>query len=752
MNSVVLLIYFLAQHASVMPVVSADVCAGVGAHGHIERLQIDPSFTVDSPVTQDGPIDLYLSRPLHDPESRVAVLIGTTDVSSLFEQSGLRLRYNAKLWPLPLGHSVVTVYIVTKDNVWQEIATFTLMVVKQRADARPDGVAPAFRKPSYFEKLLASTNRDLELGLFPEQKPTKPEKQKKHWTMNLLPSLNLGLKSQPAQSTFPSSNTPAERATFADVTMQASLKNDAKYGIFTSQSSVDFAGSSFEQEALRFSTLGNEAPNIDLASYLIQVQTGPVKYQVGHFGFGSHRHLINNFSSRGFNITIPFLKRFDISAAAMNGTQLVGYDNFFGVNKRRHQLLSATVGAELFPKRAGALRVEVAILSAYFQPISGVNRGVVTDLQRSRGIAVRLIGSDPNSRLRFEGGFTRSLFASPNDLTLEQGVRLVPLPTLLRNAHYFEVSYDVLRNFEITETKRANLAITFREENVAPLFRSLAASTQADKIQYDFAATGSLGDINAQFSHSNFHDNLRRIPSILRTINGLTNFSVAAPAKIVLNRDKDSAWLPRLGFSFSRVHAQGDAIPINGGFEVDLSSIPDLIGTTKTFSADWQVKKITFGYNVNHSFQNNQQIGRERADQRVLVNTGRVAIAANTKLNLNLDLSAESSSNRESGRIDRTYRVGPSVSWQLTSSMGFTTSLSNTIAGDAANTSRNRNTEFDFSWTYRFQRGNQVPRRVAGQFFIRYANRYGRAFDRIFLSDNLNKLQTLTANLSFTFF
>jgi len=41
---------------------------------------------------------------------------------------------------------------------------------------------------------------------------------------------------------------------------------------------------------------------------------------------------------------------------------------------------------------------------------------------------------------------------------------------------------------------------------------------------------------------------------------------------------------------------------------------------------------------------------------------------------------------------------------------------------------------------------------VAGQFFIRYANRYSHSLERIFLNDNLSKNQTLTVNLSFTFF
>jgi hypothetical protein len=715
---------------------------------------------IDKESVQSGEaIELVLSRSLETSEGRIAVFIGTTDVTSLFRQDGLRLRYDAKLLPLPLGESQVAVYLVSKDDEWKEIARFTLRVAKEKAGnskflrARfSDFATPTrFSERGPFAPSQGDDRTTADEGESGQQ-PSAPSSQSssKKNKMKFTPSLTLAINSQPAQSTFPGPQ--PERATFTELNLQASLKSDATYGIFSTQSSVDFAGSSFEKEALRFGTLGNDAPKVDLSSYLIHFQTGKVKYDVGHFSYGTQRQLINGFSSRGIEITVPFLKRFDFSAAAMNGTQLVGYDNFFGLSKSKHQMLSGTLGVELLAKRPGGLRVEVGVLSAYFQPISGVNRGVVTDLQRSRGVSVRLIASNKSGRFHFEGGLTRSFFASPSDTSLNQGASVVVLPNLTRNAHYLETSYDILKNHSLTKTKKANLTVAFREENVAPLFRSLGASTQADKIQYEFSVNGSINEISAQFSHVNFHDNLRRIPSILRSLTGNTHIGLAAPASALLNRTKNSVWLPRLGYSFDRVHAFGAAIPVNGGFEVAPSSVPNLVGTNQTFSADWQVKKFTWGYNVNHSFQDNRQKGRERADQGVLVNTGRVGIAATSKLNLNLDLSGESAANKETGRIDRTYRLGPGVTWQLTKHVGLTANLANTIAGDAANTSHSRNTEFDASWTYRFQRGKEGPKKVSGQFFIRYANHYAHALERVFGSDTLRKNQTLTANLGITVF
>ena len=694
-------------------------------------------------VAPDESIALSLSRPLNSSEMRVAVFLNNTDVSSLFELTQRRLKYNAQIWPLPVGDSPLVVYVVTRDDQWRELARLSLRVRAAEVESKSE---MRFMKSGY--------TLPTRSAIFDEQKQdvsNAPTKTSQNHKFKFLPSLTLGLNSQPAQSTFPDSARP-QRATFVDLTMQASLKNEAAYGVFNSQSSFDFAGSSFQQEALRFGTLGEAAPKVDLSSYLFQFQTGKIKYQLGHFSYGTQRQLINSFSSRGLMITVPFLKHFDFSAAVMNGTQLVGYHNFFGLDKTKHQMLSGTLGVELFPKRPGGLRFEVGVLNAYFQPISGVNRGVITDTQRSRGLAFRLIANDTSNRFHFEGGFTRSHFISPNDPTLSQGLTLVTIPQLTRNAHFLEASYEVLRNVSLSKTKKANLRVAFKEENVAPLFRSLGAFAQADKVFYEVSADGSINEITARFGHNNFHDNLRNIPSILRSLNNSTQFALASPVSALLNRTKSSLWMPRVGYSFNRFHAFGAAIPVNGGFEQDPTTIPDLVGTVHTFSSDWLVKKFSISYSFNHSLQDNRQVGRQFADQSVSVNSGRVGYALNNRVSLNVDLSNEKSTNRETGRIDRSTRLGPGFNWQFTNHLGVAANLSNTIAGDAANTSQSRNTEFDSQLTYRFSRGNEGLKKVSAQFFLRYANHYSHFLNRPFVVDTLGKNQTLTANFSLTFF
>jgi len=75
------------------------------------------------------------------------------------------------------------------------------------------------------------------------------------------------------------------------------------------------------------------------------------------------------------------------------------------------------------------------------------------------------------------------------------------------------------------------------------------------------------------------------------------------------------------------------------GSKVDPSTVPDLVGTVHTFSSDWLIKKMVNLLQLQpFHFKDNQQIGRQNADQAVTVNGGRVGIALNSRLNLNVDL------------------------------------------------------------------------------------------------------------------
>lgn len=518
---------------------------------------------------------------------------------------------------------------------------------------------------------------------------------------------------------------------------------------------LDFVGSSFQNEALRFGELGNRAPQVDLASYLMQFEIGrfKVKHQIGHFSFGAHRHLINSFSSRGITVGLPLGSRFDFAVSAMNGSSIVGFANFFGLSKRKHQIVSGTLGFEFFPKRPGGLRLEAGLLEGWLLPVSGFNQGDVNDAERSRGKSLRLLGSDPSGRLRFDAGFSRSRFFNPSDPLLNQDAGVATFPAQTRSARYLDASYDILKDFSVSKDRKANLTFFYKHETVDPLFRSLGASAQADKTQNEFSLVGAIGEITAQMSHTRFNDNLADIPSILKSLTRVNTLVVAVPlASLLGEAQKPSPLLPRLSYDFNRTRQFGAAIPVGGGFEVDLLSIPDLVGTSQNLSADWQFQKLRLGYRLSHSFQNNRQTGRELADLTNFANGFAVGLPLSNSLDINLDINADSASNKETKTTDRTLRLAPGINWRMSSKSTLASNISITLAGDAAETVKNRNVEFDVQWSYQFGVEKDRFRKLQSQMFIRYANQYARSRNTSFGLNDLTKNQTLNLGLSFTFF
>jgi hypothetical protein len=702
-------------------------------------LQITASFTQEPPVTPDTPIELRLSRALSASEGRLAIVIANADVTSLFISNETRLVYSPTLVPLPLGESPLVVYLVSPDRTWRELARFVLQVVKKRPTPVPTP---------------ASTEGTPSDAAVPTNTPTPAPRVLGFEKTSFVPSVTIGVESQPAQFNFPIATRPAERATFTNITLQSSLHSAAARGPVASETQFDFAGSSFQQAALRFGNLGKNAPNIDLAGYLMQFRIGRIKVAVGQTSFGGARHLISSFSSRGVTITVPITKRFDFSAAAMNGTSVVGYGNFLGLSTRKHQLASAIFGVELFPERPGGLRLEVGLLSASLQPLNGVSQGSINDVERSKGRSVRLLFSDKAQRLKFDAGLTRSQYGNPADPLADQSLLTrFGTGTFTRTAHYFDVSYEVLRNFAVTGTKHANLSATVRHEQVAPLYKSLGASTQADKRQDEFLVSGSIGEITVQGGHVRFNDNLLRIPSILESLTRATSVSVALPAAALFGGTSNtSPFLPRLSYSFNRQHQFGASIPANDGSETDPGSIPNQFLTNQTFSAEWQIKKFNVGYNYNRSFTNNEQPAHEHSDHLQQTNGARIGLSPLTTLKLTFDLSRDGTNDFETAKLFRTWHAGPTATWDLSKHMTWTAGISNTIAGDHARTNGSRNTELDTEFTYRagFERGGL--KKVQTQMSVRYADRYARNHDILASISNLTRVQIVTARLNITFF
>jgi hypothetical protein len=695
----------------------------VSAKVRNEKLTITPNF-LGRQLSLTDTIELKLDREIEKEDGRLAVFFGDVDITSLFSLKERSLSYVPKSPLLPPGESTIKVFLVAPISTWNPVAELPITLASKAQVDVPGA-------PEASETIAASKRAEYEFT----------------------PNVSINMKGQKQMLTFPLDAVP-ERNPYGEVDGQASVQMKISKRGWTLNNKFDFVGVGFQKNALRFGELQNDAPKIDLSSYLVELNKGRFAVRLGHVSFGSNRHLINSFSSRGLTVTVPISQRNDLTFLAANGTSVVGHDNFLGVSRRRHSVLGATLAHEFFEKKPGALRLEITGMRGSLLPLTNFNQREVNDAEKSIGLGFRIVGNAFKERLRYEAGYTRSRFHNPSDPQIEQGNNLTPIHSTTKGARYGEVSFDFIDGMKLWDDRKLKVTGTFRHEEIEPLFRSVVASTQADRRQNQFEISALLGDLNFSYSNLGDNDNLARIASILRSITRRNNFVFGVALGSFLAPAKPKTWLPRISYVSDLVHQFGTAFP-NGGLFTSASQIPDQESRSKAFTAQWQLsEKLTFGYRYNKAFQDNKQPGRELADFESAVSGVSVGTNLLKTLNISFELTRETQRAFEQPRIDRTLRVGTQATWQTPFLKNSTLSgnISTTIAGDAEGLNKKRNAEFDVQWAYRFVFGKEKFKKLEAQFFIRYGNRYGDAFDRIAVIRSFTKTQGFNAGITFNVF
>jgi hypothetical protein len=735
----------------------------VSAASRADDLTIRAAFDGKASVMPNEKIELSLSRALQPADGSLAVLIGDTDVTAMLMMEAANVSYTPRL-PLPAGESNVTVWLISAGNQWKEVARFPLRVAAGATVNGSNGAATngaAVPDPSGD---VASNN--AQSAPANTATPT-PERRWGFDKIEPIKNISLNLKSQPASATFPVAPPGTARETFNDLAGQMALGATFTRGAFVWSNRFEMAGSTFQNEALRFGELGPKAPNVDLSSYLVQVQHGVSNFAVGHVSFGAHRHLINGFSSRGMTAKIALGRRADFTTAAVNGTSVVGWSNFFGLNRRKHQILSGALGFEFLPARPQGLRIEVGALSGSLLPLNNFSQRTLTDAERSEGGSLRLIASDPQNRFKLDAGFTRSRFTNPSDPLLEQRLNVQQTRETTRSARFADATLVLLRDVALNSLQKANLTFNVRHEQVDPLFRSVGAITQADRFQNQFELVGVLGEVNITASHTRFNDNLDDVPSILKSLTRREAVNINMPLSALFipftaggeqssgqTNGQSFQWLPRLGFTVDRVHQFGAFLPVNGGFQP--TNVPDQISLNYLVSADMQLSKFRLGYRFNRSSQDNRQQGRELADLENLIHGLTFGLNPTPALDVNFEVNHEQANSFEFRRADRTVRYAVNTNWRMTPWAVLAINISTIGAGDLARTSSSRTIEGDAQLSYRFDGEHPgwqriFANRLQAQFFVRYANRFARTSDLLFVINSLNKVWTLNTGVNLTF-
>ena len=361
----------LTVACSLVPAVVRSQTTTPQASTVTEPLVVDWRVPNGQFIDRRTPLEFSLSRALTPNDGRLAVMIGSTDVSDLLETAGTTMVYRPRMAPLPSGEREVVVYRRTARE-WIELRRFALKVLTPRG----------FVKAS------------------------------------ISPNATLGSNGQVAEGR--SSGTPEpERPTFQDLTLTSGIRTSHQSARWSVETHGNVSGFSRREQSLRFAQRGEAAPRVDLADYVVTVNGPRTQLSLGHVSVGDHRHLATAFGSRGATIATT-VGATTVTLGAVNGTSVVGWDNLVGLDRPKHRVLSATLARELLPKRPGGLRASVSMLDGSLLPEASFTQGAVVDAERSKGFGVQLSGTMSGERIRVAAGFAHHQHDQGNRAAADQ--------------------------------------------------------------------------------------------------------------------------------------------------------------------------------------------------------------------------------------------------------------------------------------------------------------------------------------------
>lgn len=645
-----------------------------------------------------SPIEIQLSRPPSDGE-RVALIVGTMDVTDLCRLHNDTLWYQPGVLAIPSGAVAVSVFIVSAGNIWTEAGIHAVNILIS------GGFERSILQPSFTLSYSGQVNGD-------------------------------GGRSD---GTLPRSH---------EVNGQLSVNSEAERRGIGLGFAANIVGVSHRGEALRFSELGEDAPKIDLTSGLVEAWVGASKIAAGHISHGRSRHLLNNFASRGISVTTELGGRADLSGSVMNATGVVGWSNLVGLANARHRIYSGTLGVNVLPLTTGTLRIEGSYVHGSQLPLASFGQGVINDAEESGGASVRLVGADPGRTITLDAGVTLARFVNPRDPLLDQGLETVPVEPETRQARYADVTWDLVRDAAVLPSMSGRLSVVYRHERVDPLFRTVGASVRPDLLSHTVEAHGGLGPLQMDLVHQRAEDNLADVTSIPKSDTRQTalNMMLIPPASAGLL----PAWLPSLTYSMNRTHQESAiALSVSGDPSGGGS---DQVTTTHAAGVEWQGDWLRVGYRWTYTDQDNAQAGIATAG--TVNRSNGLAVSANflDGFSTGLEAALESNENTATGTILQNRRLGATLLLPLAAGTTVTCNGSLSTSGPddgsaaqrEAQVSLEASTAFDLSSFFIFTwRGRSTIRYSWSEFSMR---------DDVFGLSAAHRSWAVNLGLSFTIF
>ena len=635
----------------------------------VDSLGITPGWDIARAQPHDATLTFTLSRPLRPETERLAMIVGVSDLSALLDVSGTRVL-------LPLrgerveGDPEVRAYIVSAQGAWREAGRFPL-------------------------RRLTAAGFD---------------------TAALKPAVDVQSTDQ-VDARLPPGATSANGQ--QGVTGNAGVDASFRRGGWDAAVQAQSVAASKDAARLRASQLGPRAPVLDLASYDVRVTNHVVGLSAGHFAIGNERHLLNQFRSRGLSADLTLPHGVTFAVASVAGSELVGWDDPFGVARPGHRLLSGTIGIDALPSRPGLVRLELTTMRGRLQPLPAFSQQAITDREQSDGVGAQLTAADPSGRLRLVAGLASSRFTNPVDRALSGVSAIVPVRPERRQAHFADLTFDVVRAAHVFRAP-ASLSLTAHEERVDPQYRSVGAAVQADRNQTSLDAVAALDVLQVQFSLSDGRDNLARIPSLLTTRLRGQSLNAALPLAQLFRAAPNAWWWPALTASWVGSWQAGEATPQNGGFRLP-SQIPNQRTDNIVAAAVWQRASWTVTGHLNYAAVDNRQPTRENADFFTTAPGVTIGLTPSQRLTLNLDLSNEVQESVERTTHATNRRLSLQGDWRPIGFTALNATVSLASTDDPATTQRHGNADLAIEASQGFNLFGHTAAGPQARLFARYS-------------------------------
>ncbi len=658
----------------------------------------------DGWVDPGEPVEVRVANPAAD--QRLVIFLDATDITAVFAQTRPgHYRLQREWYAPPPGRHTLIVYAVNDRGEWLELERRSLNLLSEGG----------------FE------------------------------TAEMTPELTLTIDSQWDEG-HSGDTPPPERHNFHDASLQFGLRgHHARQGLEIT-SSMNVVGATHKASRLRYGELQNGAPPVDLSDYLVQAQIDDLRVELGHVNYGENPLLSSSVANRGVLGSYRLNDRFDIALSWQNGTSITGYNNLLGLSRStRHYIAGGTLGWRPLSESENPLRIELSYLKARIESESNFDVGEVTDAEQSRGWGLRVLGEALNGRLRYNANYARSRFVNPTDPFLFQNDNLVPVRQTTDSAWFLAFTYDLFDDSGDVPPA-VNAALTLTYERTDPLYRSLAASPQADIARYALSLQGAIDNAQWSLHYRHDEDNIDNIPSVLKTRTVDTGLTLALPLRVYLeDPDSETSFYPDLSFSAQRVHQYAINNPgALGGFNSD-SHLPDQMNDVARLGLSWAFDRWDIGYELEYSNQDNRQIGRDLADFLSWGHSVNLALRPTDTLSVNVSVGRVDTRDREQALNSLSDTGSLAVDYQWSDRLGFNVNYSKSLDHDSLDRASSRTSRLDLGLTYRFDMPATREQRVPGQLYLRYARDTSRNKDNTFGFDSRAGTWTLSSGLSLSF-